>query len=50
MNPEDLEMLVTREMPFGRYAGRLRGTAVVATTPMRRLVGPPGVEPGTNGL
>jgi uncharacterized protein len=23
MNPEDLEKLVTREMPFGKYAGRL---------------------------
>jgi uncharacterized protein (DUF3820 family) len=23
MTPEDLEKLVTREMPFGKYAGRL---------------------------
>jgi uncharacterized protein (DUF3820 family) len=23
MNPEDLEKLVTREMPFGKYKGRL---------------------------
>ena len=23
MNPEDLELLVTREMPFGKYKGRL---------------------------
>jgi uncharacterized protein (DUF3820 family) len=23
MNPEDLERLVTREMPFGKYKGRL---------------------------
>lgn len=23
LNPEDLEKLVTREMPFGRYKGRL---------------------------
>ena len=23
MKPEDLELLVTREMPFGRYKGRL---------------------------
>ncbi|MDO9277076.1 MAG: DUF3820 family protein [Polaromonas sp.] len=23
MNPEDLELLVTRQMPFGKYKGRL---------------------------
>ena len=23
MNPEDLQLLVTREMPFGKYKGRL---------------------------
>jgi uncharacterized protein (DUF3820 family) len=23
MNPHDLELLVTREMPFGKYQGRL---------------------------
>jgi hypothetical protein len=23
MNPQDLELLVTREMPFGKYQGRL---------------------------
>jgi len=23
MNPQDLELLVTREMPFGKYKGRL---------------------------
>jgi len=23
MNPEDLELLLTREMPFGKYQGRL---------------------------
>jgi uncharacterized protein (DUF3820 family) len=23
MNPHDLELLVTREMPFGKYKGRL---------------------------
>ncbi|MCK0744500.1 DUF3820 family protein [Chromohalobacter nigrandesensis] len=23
MNPEDLQKLTTREMPFGKYAGRL---------------------------
>ena len=23
MKPEDLELLVTREMPFGRYKGRI---------------------------
>ncbi len=23
MNPEDLQLLVTREMPFGKYQGRL---------------------------
>jgi len=23
MHPEDLQLLVTREMPFGRYQGRL---------------------------
>jgi len=23
MNPKDLELLVTREMPFGKYKGRL---------------------------
>jgi uncharacterized protein (DUF3820 family) len=23
MNPEDLDLLVTREMPFGKYKGRL---------------------------
>jgi uncharacterized protein len=23
MNPQDLELLVTREMPFGKYRGRL---------------------------
>lgn len=23
MHPEDLELLVTREMPFGKYKGRL---------------------------
>ena len=31
MQPEDLELLVTREMPFGKHKGRIIGKRVGTT-------------------